>query len=90
MQLHRLNPKKSYPMGSLPTRLLKEHFDGFGAELQNLINDSLNTGVFPDKLKLGEVSSLFKSEGPFNKKNYWPITVFPAVSKVYEELYMIK
>ena len=86
MQLHKLNPKKSCPVGSLPTRLLKEHIDVFGVELLNLINNSLNTGVFPDKLKMGEVSSLFKNEDPFNKKNYRPITVLPAVSKVYERI----
>ena len=36
VQLHKLNPKKSCPVGSLPTRLLKEHFDIFAVELQNL------------------------------------------------------
>ena len=86
VQLHRLNPKKSCPVGSLPTRLLKEHIDVFGVELLKLINNSLNTGVFPDKLKMGEVSSFFKNEDPFNKKNYRPITVLPAVSKVYERI----
>ena len=40
VQLHKLDPKKSCPVGSLPTRLLKEHFDVFGVELQNLINNS--------------------------------------------------
>ena len=86
VQLHKLNPKTSCPVGSLPTRLLKEHFDVFGVELQNLINASLNTGVFPDELKMGEISSLFKSEDSFIKKNYRPITVLPAVSKVYERI----
>ena len=68
VQLHKLNLKKSCPVGSLPTRLLKEHFDIFGVELQNLINNSLVTGVFPDELKMGEISSLFKSEDSFIKK----------------------
>ena len=86
VQLHKLNPKKSCPIGSLPTRLLKEHIDVFRVELLNLINNSLNTGVFPDKLKMGKVSSLFKNEDPFTKKNYRPITVLPAVSKVYERI----
>ena len=53
VKLHKLNPKKCCPVGSLPTRFLKEHFDVFGVELLNLINNSLNTGVFPDKLKMG-------------------------------------
>ena len=86
VQLHKLNPKKSCPVGSLPTKLLKEHFDIFGVQLQNLINNSLVTGVFPDELKMGEISSLFKSEDSFIKKNYRPITVLPAVSKVYERI----
>ena len=84
VQLHKLDPKKSCPVGSLPTRLLKEQFDVFSVELQNLINNSLNTGVFPDELKMGEISSLFKSEDSL--KNYRPITVLPAVSKVYERI----
>ena len=58
----------------------------FGVELQNLINNSLITGVFPDELKMGEISSLFKSEDSFIKKNYRPITVLPAVSEVYERI----
>ena len=68
VQLHKLVPKKSCPVGSLPTRLLKEHFDVFGVEFQNLIDNSLNTGVFPDELKMGEISSLFKSEDPSLRK----------------------
>ena len=86
VQLHRLNPKKFCLVGSLPTRHLKEHFEVFGVKLLNLINNSLNTGVFSDKLKMGEVLSMFKNEDPFNKKNYRPITVLPAVSKLYERI----
>ena len=47
---------------------------------------SLNTGVFPDELKKGEVSSLLKGEDPFIKKNNRPITVLPVVSKVYKRI----
>ena len=86
VQLHKLNPKKSCPAGSLPTKLLKEHFDVFGVQLQNLINNSLVTGVFPNELKMGESSSLFHSEDSLIKKNDRPITVLPAVSKVYERI----
>ncbi len=68
IQLHKLNPKKYCPVGSQPTRLLKEHSDLFGVELQNLINRNLNTGAFPAELKMGEISSFFKSEGSFIKK----------------------
>ena len=51
-----------------------------------MINSSLNNSVFPSKLKMGEVSSLFKSKDPFIKKSYRPIAVLPAVFKVYERI----
>ena len=35
---------------------------------------------------MGEILSLLKSEDSFIKKNYRPITVLPAVSKVYERI----
>ena len=49
VQLHKRNPEKSFPVCSLPTRLLKKHFEVFGVELQNLINNSLNICVFPER-----------------------------------------
>ena len=42
--------------------------------------------MFPSKLKMGDVSSLFKGGDPFIKKKYRPITVLPSVSKVYERI----
>ena len=44
----------------LLTRLSKEHFDVFGDERQNVINDSLNNSMLSNQLKVGERSSLFK------------------------------
>ena len=59
----------------LPNRLLKKHFDAFGVELQNLINNNFNTGTFPDELNMGEISCLFERDDSFTKKNYRPITL---------------
>ena len=90
VQLHKLNPKKSCPEGSLPTSPLKEHFDVFGVEPLNLINNSLNTGVFPDKLKMGEVSSLFKSEDPSIRKTIGLYLYYLRSPRYMKELYKIK
>ena len=38
------------------------------------------------ELKAGETTSLFKSLDVFIKKNYRPITVLSAVSKIYERV----
>ena len=34
-----------------------------------IINDSLKRGIFPDELKLAEVTPLFKKADPFDKLN---------------------
>ena len=43
--------------------------------LQKLLNDSLETGTFPDSLKLADITPDFKKKGPLNKTNYRPVSV---------------
>jgi hypothetical protein len=45
-------------------------------------NLSINTGVFPDSLKVAKVTSIHKKNDPLNKSNYRPISVLPIFSKV--------
>ena len=42
--------------------------------------------TFPEELKAGDLTSLLKQEYTFSKKNHLPITVLPAVSKIFERL----
>ena len=63
-----------------------ESSDVFSIAKQNLFNSNLSKGTFPKELKAGDISSLFKKEDAFTKKNYRPITVLPSVSKIYERL----
>ena len=43
----------------------------------NWINDSLKSGALPDPIH--------KKEDPFDKDNYWPISILPLISKVFEK-----
>ena len=47
-----------------------------------LINQVLNTGSFPDKLKIAKVVPIFKKGDPSLVKNYRPISLLPAISIV--------
>ena len=44
-----------------------------------LINQMLETGVFPDKLKFAKAIPLFKKGGPTLLTNYRPISLFPDI-----------
>ena len=51
-----------------------------------IINQSLNTGIFPSKLKKAKVIPLFKKEDPRILDNYRPISLLPAISKIFERV----
>ena len=71
-------------------------YDGLSAEhlklinkdiskcLTLIINQSLNSGIFPDKLKIAKVTPIFKKGDKQIITNYRPISVLPVISKSFE------
>ena len=51
-----------------------------------MVNDTINTCVFPTKLKEAEVIPIHKKEETTNKANYRPISILPTFSKIYERV----
>jgi hypothetical protein len=50
-----------------------------------IINLSLKYGVFPDKLKLAQVTPVFKKGDKTNMNSYRPISLLPQISKLFEK-----
>ena len=82
-QVLNLNPKKSSTSGTIPATILKETIDVHLQHLTNAINHTLETIVFPDKLKQSEVIPVYKKLDPLEKENYRPVSLLPHVSKVF-------
>ena len=51
-----------------------------------LINQCLDTGVFPDNLKIAEIKPLFKKNEKHLFTNYRPISLLPSLSKIYKRV----
>ena len=49
-----------------------------------IINQTLTSGIFPDKLKMAKVTLIFKKGNTKLICNYRPISVLPVISKVFE------
>ncbi len=46
----------------------------------------LNTGIFPNKLKIAKICPLHKKDGDTLFTNYLPISLLPAISKIFENV----
>ena len=58
--IHRMHPKSSSGKDGISTILLKTVKHDICKPVTTILNQSLSTGIFPDKLKVAEVIPLFK------------------------------
>ena len=54
--------------------------------LQKLFNEILRTVNFLDKLKLADITPVFKKNNPLEKENCRPVSVGPLVLKIFERI----
>ena len=74
---------------NISMRVIKHSFHLISAPLANIINLSLVKGIFPDKLKLGKVIPIYKTEDPSLFVNYRHISLLPNFSKFFEKVMYI-
>lgn len=83
-KLKNLNSKKATGYDSIPPKLLKIGADVLTGPVTYLVNRSIESCKFPSQLKCAEVTPIFKKENMLEKKNYRPVSVLPAMSKIFE------
>ena len=71
---------------SIPNRILKEFNKLFAISISQIFNLSLDTGVFPRKMKIAIVIPVFKKEDKQDCNNYRPISLLPNISKIFEKI----
>ena len=80
-------PKKnSCGFDYLSSSLLKKLSPLLIKSITLIVNQSLNTGVFPDHLKKAKVIPVFKKDDKTLLKNYRPISLLPIISKILEKI----
>ena len=83
---------KSFDSGKAPgydnilMNVIKKSLALISIPLVHVINVSLTTGVFPDKLKAAKVIPVFKAGDPDLFANYRPISLPPNFSKLFERV----
>jgi hypothetical protein len=84
--LKNLKLDASTGVDGIGVKLIKNIASNIGPTLCKLINLSIQGGIFPDNLKRARITPIFKSGSRKECTNYRPISVLPAISKVYEKV----
>ena len=87
IEISNLDSTKNGTVNSIPTKHLKDASNICSEYLLKCLNNEIiENGSFPDKLKLADITPIFKKDDATLAKNYRPISVLPSVSKVFERL----
>ena len=86
----KLPSKSSCGYDNISLKLLKSLKSVLVSPITILVNQMLSTGIFPNKLKLAKVIPLFKKDDDTLFTNYRPISLLPAISKIFEKVIFIQ
>ena len=82
----KLKPSVSCGLDNISSRLLKLCSPYISNSICDIINQVLETGIFPDDWKKAKVHPIFKSDERNIPSNYRPISILPAISKIIERV----
>ena len=81
-----LKNKKSSGYDGISNKILETIGDIISDPIAKLFNKSLETGKFPDILKVAKVIPIHKKGSKLEISNYRPISLLPTISKIWEKL----
>ena len=78
---------KATASNSIPAGLFKDNIDLYIDIITNIVNKGILECTFPNLLKLADLIPAYKNGDVTDKSNYRPISLLPAISKLFEKLY---
>lgn len=82
--INSLKPRKAPGFDGLKSETLKQIKDVISQPIARIINFCMEKGIFPDQLKLGMVTPIYKSGDKSEIRNYRPITLISRIAKIFE------
>ena len=84
--IRKISLNKAPGLDKIPIKLIKLAGDTIYDSLLHIFNLVLDTGVFPDDLKLAKITPIYKEGDKAECGNYRPISVVPTVAKILEKI----
>ena len=89
--MERLDTSKATGIDTIPARLVKTSANVTHKPFTQILNKSIQRDKFPNQMQIGKITPIYKSgkeNSRLNKKDYRPVSVLTAFSKVFER-YML-
>ena len=86
MVITNMDSSKAYQTDNIPPKILKQNDDICSVILSSDLNRCIENGKFPNNLKNAYITPTFKKGDRLLKSNYRPVSILPALSKIYEKL----
>ena len=83
--MSQLNNRKALGSTSIPVTILKDNIDVLVRLWTLILNQSFEQGIFPEILKIAQVSQIHKKEGTATVSKYRPISSLSVFSKIFEK-----
>ena len=70
----------------IPITLIKQSSNIISPILEKLYNKCMHAGVFPEELKVGRISPIYKKDNEELMENYRPVSTLPIFGKIFEKI----
>ena len=85
--IYDIDASKATASHNIPTGIFKEHIDLYIDVITNIFNQGTINCNFPSRLKLADITPAHKEGAIADKRNFRPIGLLSAISKLFEKLY---
>ena len=81
-----LKRNKAPSFHDVHVNIIKSVYNYIKIPLKRIFENSIKTGIFPEKMKIAKITPIFKSGQEELLTNYRPISVLPCFSKILERI----
>ena len=85
-EINFLKDNKSPGPDNIPAKIIKYSKETIAPCLRHIFNLSIQSGTYPDLLKMSKVIAIHKKKEKHNPDNYRPISLLDIINKIYEKL----